>query len=191
MTRTRKQSHAWFALWGIAGALSGCSDDELSDLQAYVTEVKSRQTGKIEPLPDFQTVEPFRFDAAGRRNPFAPTEKKEENADAPRAYSGPRPDLSRAKEELEGFELDSLRMVGTVTLRGGLWGLVRAADGTIHRVRTGNYMGRNYGRIVQIGADRIEVVELIAVNNGGWEERPASLDLKDGAADGGGSSRPR
>ncbi|MBM4199986.1 MAG: pilus assembly protein PilP [Gammaproteobacteria bacterium] len=178
----RPSGRGWAALCCILAALAGCGADELSDLQAYVTEVKSRKKGKVEPLPDFKAAEPFVFQATGRRDPFARTEKKEENAERPHAATGPRPDLTRAKEDLESFELDSLRMVGTVKLQGGLWGLVKAADGTIHRVRPGNHMGRNYGRIVQVGPERIELVELVSVSTGGWEERQAALDLNDATA---------
>jgi type IV pilus assembly protein PilP len=169
------------ATLGIAIGLVGCSQDELSDLQTYVTEVKSRKKAGVEPLPTFKTIEPFAFAPAGRRDPFAHVEKKEENAERPRA-GGPQPDLSRTRETLEGFELDSLRMVGTLQLRGGLWGLVKAADGTIHRVRPGNHLGRNYGRIVRIEPGRIDLVELISASPGTWEERQAALDLNESAA---------
>jgi type IV pilus assembly protein PilP len=73
-------------------------------------------------------------------------------------------------------------MVGTLQLRGGLWGLVKAADGTIHRVRPGNHLGRNYGRIVRIEPGRIDLVELISASPGAWEERQAALDLNESAA---------
>lgn len=163
----------------IAGVLAGCGEDELGDLQAYVTEVKSRKMGKIEPLPEFQTVVPYTFVAEGRRDPFARAEKKEENPERLRTGTGPQPDFARPKEELEAFELDSLRMVGTIRLQTDLWGLVKAADGTIHRVRPGHHLGRNYGRIVQIKPDRIDLVELVSVSSGSWEERPAALDLNE------------
>jgi type IV pilus assembly protein PilP len=162
-------------------ALTGCADDEISDLQAYVTEVKSRKQGRIEPLPEFPAVEPFAFEGTGRRDPFARAEAKEESTERQHTVAGPRPDLSRTREDLEAFELDSLRMVGTIKLQGTLWGLVKAADGTIFRVRPGNHMGRNFGRILQVTPDHISLVELVSVNNGAWEERQAALDLNDSA----------
>jgi len=78
---------------------------------------------------------------------------------------------------LEAFSLDSLRMVGTLTDHEGLWGLVRTKDGTIHSVRVGNYMGQNYGRIVRILEDRIELMEIVPDKPGTWREQQATLAL--------------
>ncbi len=180
-TQTHPRRLGWATLWCALAALAGCADDEISDLQAYVTEVKSRKQGRIEPLPEFHSIEPFTFEGSGRRDPFARAEAKEETSERPHPVAGPRPDLSRTKEDLEAYELDSLRMVGTIRLQGALWGLVKAADGTIYRVRPGNHMGRNYGRIQEITSDHIFLVELVSVNNGSWEERQAALDLNDSA----------
>ena len=53
-------------------------------------------------------------------------------------------------------------------------------DGVIHRVRVDNYMGQNFGRIIGIYEDRIELVELIQNASGdGWVERPAAVALDD------------
>jgi type IV pilus assembly protein PilP len=68
-------------------------------------------------------------------------------------------------------------MVGTVKMAGSLWALVRAADGTIHRVRVGNHMGRNFGRITRIGEGGIELVEIVPDAQGGWLERAAMMSL--------------
>lgn len=157
-------------------ALVGCASGDLSDLQKYVTEVKSRQKGAIEPLPEVKTVEPFVFHAEDLRDPFVLDERTEE-LEAAKVASAIRPDTTRPKEELESYELDSLRMVGTVDMEGVLWGLVKASDNTIHRIRSGNYMGRNYGKVVTIKENQIELIELVADNPGQWRERKAALDL--------------
>jgi type IV pilus assembly protein PilP len=43
-------------------------------------------------------------------------------------------------------------------------------------------MGQNFGRILQIKPDRIELVELVSDSPGSWEERPAALDLNESSA---------
>ena len=68
-------------------------------------------------------------------------------------------------------------MVGTINQQGHLWGLVKASDGTIHRVRVGNYIGRNYGKIIRIKDGQIEMLEIIPDSPGGWRERKAALEL--------------
>lgn len=156
----------------------------MADLRAYVSEVKGRHKGVVEPLPEVKTVEPFVFSADDLRDPFVPDEKTMEPEEE-KVESGIRPDTTRPREELESYELDGLRMVGTVNQQGALWGLVKANDGTIHRVRTGNYIGKNYGRVINIKENLIELVEIVSDSPGAWHERKAGLDLAEVAGMGG------
>jgi len=160
----------------VAAGLSACADDDLSDLKSYVAEVKARQKSAVEPLPEIKTAEPFVFNPEDLRDPFIQIEKIDQPEEA-KAENGIRPDTARAKEELESYELDTLRMVGTVNLNNALWGLVKASDGTIHRVRAGNHIGRNFGKIIRIKEDQIELLEIIPDSPGAWRERKAALDL--------------
>ncbi|MEW8015117.1 MAG: pilus assembly protein PilP [Candidatus Sedimenticola endophacoides] len=99
------------------------------------------QQGEIEPLPEIRQVETFVYVAGERRDPFT-VEVEEEAETAGGAGGGVMHDLNRRKEELEGYALDSLRMVGTLELSGTQWALVKTSDETIHRVKPGNYVGR-------------------------------------------------
>jgi type IV pilus assembly protein PilP len=158
--------------------LTACSSDDFSDLDKYIQEVKSRPKGNIEPLPEIKVVEPFVFKPDGLRDPFQPLEKSTENNMLEAAVgNGIRPDTDRRREELEAYSLDSLRMVGTLTNQKGLWGLVKAKDGTIHRVQVGNHMGQNYGKIIRILEDKIEMMEIVPDKPGTWREQQASLAL--------------
>ncbi len=156
--------------------LVGCGGRDLSDLEAYVAEVKARPKGAIEPLPEIKTMETFVFDPAGLRDPFTP-EKQTTPPQVVMTGSGIKPDPSRPREALEAYALDSLRMVGTVKKNDSLWGLVQTTEGTIYRVKPGNYMGQNHGRIIHIIDDRIELVEIVPDAPGTWRERQASLAL--------------
>jgi type IV pilus assembly protein PilP len=55
--------------------------------------------------------------------------------------------------------------------------LIKDPTGVIHRVRSGDYMGQNYGRITTVTDDHVELVEMVSNGNGGWMERPASIAL--------------
>jgi type IV pilus assembly protein PilP len=156
----------------------GCGDDGFSDLRQYVTEVKARPKGTIEPLPEVKVVEPFVFKPEGLRDPFKAISETEEAEEAQIATgNGIKPDTSRRKEELEAFPLDSLRMVGTVVMKNNLWGLIKASDKTIYRVQVGNYMGKNYGRIIRILTDKVELMEIVPDTPGTWREQQTSLAL--------------
>ncbi|HEY8585761.1 MAG TPA: pilus assembly protein PilP [Rhodanobacter sp.] len=153
--------------------LSGCTRG-MSDLRTWVAQEKAKKGAPIKPLPVIKTFETFTYNDQDRRDPFSPsTTETESNT----ATTGPRPDANRAKQPLELFALDSLKMVGTVGTGAGMEVLVKDPGGVIHRVRANEYMGQNYGHVTAISEDHIELVELVSNGNGGWMERPASIAL--------------
>lgn len=161
-------------VFGLAGC--GVSSD-FSDLQSYMDEVRARPKGSIEPLPKFQPYEAFTYSAAAMRSPFQPPVK----IDLARQQKGSKdikPDETRVKQFLEGFNIETFEMVGTLSNEGGMFALIRGAGG-VHRIKVGDYLGRNNGRIVAINASAIEVLEIVPDGEGGWLERPRSLALKE------------
>jgi type IV pilus assembly protein PilP len=150
---------------------SGCKKGK-ADLEKWVEEVKSRPAPPLDPLPVMKQFETFEYAAQHLRDPFAPPAP---DSDA----SGPRPDENRRKEVLEAFPLDSLDMVGTIGSGDGVIGLVMGPDKVTYRVRPGNYMGLNEGRVTAVYEDRIDLVELVSDGAGGWLERQAKIALED------------
>jgi len=131
----------------------------------------------IEPVPP---VSSFLFNPEGLRDPFRPIEKSiDNNTEQNVAGNGIHPDFNRHKEELESFSLDTLRMVGTLEMKSILWALIKASDGTIHRVKEGNYLGRNHGRILGIYQGKIEVMEIVPDQPGSWRENQATIALSE------------
>ena len=68
-------------------------------------------------------------------------------------------------------------MVGTLELDKTLWALVDDRQGGIHRVRNGNYLGRDHGKIVATTPGQLTVVEIVSDGLDGWAERPRTLEL--------------
>jgi len=158
--------------------LVSCANDDMSDLNYYIQSVKAKPKGTIQPLPEIKIVEPFIFNPEGLRDPFRPVEIVADSGESDIPVGiGVRPDVARRKEELEAYSLDTLRMVGTLTMDNGLWALIKASDGTIHRVQKGNHMGRNYGEIIRILDDKVELMEIVPDKPGTWREQLASLAL--------------
>lgn len=156
-------------------SLAGCGGADLDDLRNYTQEVKARPKGVIEPLPQVRPQETFAYSAADLRDPFSPPEVEA----PPPTANKLTPDTNRIKEVLEEYPLDALKMVGTVENNNETWSLVRAPDGIIYRVRPNNYIGQNYGKIVSISEEGIDLVETIEDGQGGWLERTASLVLSE------------
>lgn len=162
----------------IFAMLSACGGDDFSDLTKYIQEVKVRPKGAIEPLPEIKVVESFIFKPDGLRDPFQPAERRDNNKDLDLSgINGIKPDTDRRKEELESYPLDTLRMVGTMKNEQGFWGLIKANNGTIHRVKVGEHMGQNYGKISRILDDKIELMEIVPDKPGTWREQQSSLTL--------------
>ena len=160
-----------------AVGLAACGGDN-DDLDQYINEIKARPGGRIEPLPEITPYEVFTYiaDAEGVRSPFVPDTPQ---ASTSAAGGGIRPDADRSREFLEGFPLDTLRMVGTLDIGETMYGLVQTSDGLIHRVVPGNYMGQNDGRINQITDSEIGLIEIISDGIGGYIERDAAISLSD------------
>ena len=157
--------------------LSGCGGSDFADLQGYMDEVRARPKGEIEPLPKFQPYESFTYSASALRSPFQPPVKLE-ILDRQKGSENIKPDESRTKQFLEGFNIEAFTMVGTLANASGAFALVSGAGG-VHRVRIGDYLGRNHGRILAIDESKIDVIEIVPDGEGGWLERPRSLSLKE------------
>lgn len=163
----------------LATVLGGCGSD-MNDLHQYSAGIKARPKGKIEPLPQIKPYETYAY-PANLRDPFTPSLEPAMVS----AKAGPRPNPNRHKEALEGFPLDTLRLVGNLGRAGEEWSLIKAPDGSVYRVKPGNYLGQNEGHITKITDQGIELIELIEDGQGGWIERPASLTLSEETTEGG------
>tara|TARA_B100000745_G_scaffold291093_1_gene230555 strand:- start:867 stop:1442 length:576 start_codon:yes stop_codon:yes gene_type:complete len=172
------------AILGVAGCVSG----DMSDLEKQVSKIMSKPGGRLEPLPEIKPYEAYVYESGklGARNPFKRFYVVEQSL-AIEESEGPVDDglteemrneiQNRNREELERFELDSIKMVGTLQNEDNHWGIVIDPDGIVHRVKTGNYIGLNIGKITSIQEEQIEVREIIKDNSGRYGERKALLPL--------------
>ena len=164
--------------------LAGCVSSDMSDLRSQVEDILARPGGRIEPLPEIKPYEAYAYQSgqAEGRDPFQLFYQKADTEIADAKDTGLTAEMEkeikhRNREELESYELDSLRMVGTLEDQSTQWGIVRDPGGTVHRVKVGNYLGRNIGKILNIYEDRIELREIIRNADGRWEERQAAIAL--------------
>jgi len=151
--------------------LASCGDSGFSDLDAFMAEKRARPGGVIEPIPTFKAYEAFAYAATTLRSPFdRPVDIRQLAALGTRIAL--RPDNNRPKEYLERFTLGSLERAGED------WTLIKDPDGGIHRVQVGNFLGRDHGRIVEMGDTFVAVIEIVPDGTeGGWVERPRTIEL--------------
>jgi type IV pilus assembly protein PilP len=157
--------------------LSACSGRDFADLDAYMAEKRARPGGIIAPIPTFKAYEAFSYSATTLRSPFDRPIEVREIAQL-QAISAIKPDENRAKEFLEQFTFDSLRMVGSLERGQANWTLVKDPSGGVHRVSIGNYLGRHHGKIVEMTDTYVAVVEIVSDGTeDGWVERPRTIKL--------------
>ena len=70
-------------------------------------------------------------------------------------------------------------MVGTLQQKNQVFALVKAPDNALYRVRSGNYLGQNFGRIVGISETDIKLKEIVQDSGGNWEEKEQALLLQE------------
>ncbi len=162
---------------GVLMALVGCSSgNDFADIQAFMDEVNSRPKGTIDPLPPFEQVAPYAYQASNQRSPFEPPVvlKKVERDNGGVQVT---PDFNRVKQFLEQFTITQLAMVGTLAQGQRHFGLVKDGDGGVHRVQTGDYMGSDHGQIQSVDDAAIELIEIVPDGTGGWVERARTVSL--------------
>ena len=153
--------------------VTGCIQDT-SDLDLYFEEHRVKQARTINPIPEVKPYLRYVY-PQNDKDPFdvsmlAPSE-------IPVVDTGVQVDVTRVKEFLEGFPLDSLQMVGTVQKGDNLWALIKIPDGGVQSVKEGNYLGQNYGKVLSISEAELELSETVSNGLGAYKERDNKLLL--------------
>jgi len=183
--KTKVLGYGFLALFNLM--LAGCFSGSMEELQKYVDTTLAKQGSPVEPLPPIKAYVRYLYqgEIAGLRDPFEPFFFGNSDVDAADTIDKSIQNqyinevLTHNREELEFFELDSLRMVGIVEGSKKMWGIIRDQDGIVYRVSEGNYIGRNFGKILSIKEREILLREIVQDSTGRWNERAASIALSE------------
>ncbi len=154
--------------------ITACSQNDYSDLETFINDSGNGLHGQIDPLPEVRPYTHFTYQAFDIPNPFLPRK----NDQAQSTMSGIQPDLNRSKEVLESYPLESLLMVGSLQQEDLIFALIKSPEGTLHRVKKGNYLGQNFGKIDHISEIEVKLVEIVQGGVNEWTERTSALMLK-------------
>ncbi|TMH08195.1 MAG: pilus assembly protein PilP [Betaproteobacteria bacterium] len=157
---------------GVAVLVVACGGESHQDLRAWMQEQGKGVKGKLDPLPQVKPYEPFAYNAFDLPDPFKPRK-----IEPMKGASKLAPDLSRRKEPLEAFPLESLQMVGTLQRGKTTYALVRTTEKDVYQIKVGNYMGQNFGVVVDINDGEIRLKELVQDGAGDWTERSSTIQL--------------
>ncbi len=166
----------WLAPALLLLGLAGCFGEENSDLKEWMHKSSEGLEGKIEPLPEIKPYEPFTYAAHDLADPFKPSKMEVVRRGGRGSLM---PDFSRPRGPLEVYDLERLRMVGTLQQGRNIQGLVHAPDGNLYRVSVGGFIGQNFGQVVAITETEIRLKEIVEDLTGDWIEREATLNLEE------------
>ena len=84
---------------------------------------------------------------------------------------------TRMLNELERYDLSSLSYWHYNPSSCEVSASLVDSDGYVHRVIVGSSIGKNDGRVTKINKHRIEIIELYPDGDGGWVEKPTSIEF--------------
>lgn len=155
--------------------LAGCSNEEYGDLRAWMEESARNMHGKVDPLPQVKPYVPYVYAAFDLTEPFSELKLKVE-----RPKNGVlAPNTDRPKEPLEAFDLEKLIMAGTLERANVMYALIKTPEGSMYRVKPGNYIGQNFGLITEISETEVKLKEIVEDSNGDWVERASTIVLEE------------
>jgi len=162
----------------VLGLLGGCDADQ-QELQTWMEQQRREVKPSVEPLAAPKKFDPVPYANGTAVDPFS-TQKltvaiKQETKQPNSVFSA---ELNRRKDPLESYPLDSMAMVGNLSLGGKPVALLRV-DNLLYQVKPGDYLGQNYGKILRITETEVTLREIVQDAAGEWIERNSTLQLQE------------
>jgi len=118
-------------------------------------------------------IEPYVYDAVGRRDPFVSPLATTKIHQGEMKASRPR-----ILHPLEKYKLSQMKIIGIVRYEKENYASVELADGKSYTVKKGMTLGDNDGKVVEITADTVRVEEMSRDVRGNVVMLPTELKLK-------------
>lgn len=160
------------------GGLVGCTSDT-DELRQWIEQQRKEAKPSVTPLLPPKKFLPQPYEWAAGVEPFS-TQKlsvaiKQEAAQPNSLLTA---EISRRKEPLEAYPLDSMSMVGSLTRDNRRYALLRV-ENLLYQVKAGDYLGQNFGRVTKISETEITLREVVQDAAGEWIERTSTLQLQE------------
>ncbi|UCE32380.1 MAG: pilus assembly protein PilP [Burkholderiales bacterium] len=162
----------------LAGLVSACGND-LGELRGWMQSERARakpMTVKVEPPKQFA---PFRYAEREVIDPFSIAKITAMLPAVAASDNELQPDFDRKRDPLESVPLDSIRMVGH--MRKGVENVaLLQVDKLVYRVGVGEHVGQNFGKIMRISENEVQLKEMVQDAAGDWVHRDTALQLQGG-----------
>lgn len=158
--------------------LAGCGSD-MDELRQWMEQQRKEAKATVKPLQPPTKFLPQPYESGVGVDPFSPQKLsvaiKQEAAQPNSLLTA---EISRRKEPLEAYPLDTMSMVGSLTRDNRRYALLRV-DNLLYQVKAGDYLGQNFGRITKISETEITLREVVQDAAGEWIERTSTLQLQE------------
>ena len=131
--------------------LTAC-DSQQDDLDQWMKEARAGVQPIKSTVEAPKKVEPVTYDNKTQVDPFSPAKLAVALDRASKAKAnngGLAPDTKRAREVLESFPLESIKMVGRIADSKVTTALLQV-DTLVYQAKVGGYAGQNFGKIIKI-----------------------------------------
>ena len=163
---------------------AGCTASSEEELQVWMQAERNAIRPQVTPIPEPSRFSPQVYLSERMTEPFSAEKMASVSGSLAATVVNSKllePELNRRKQPLEAYSLDTMRMVGSLNRDGQRVALVKV-DSLLYQVRSGSYLGQNYGRVDQITETDITLREIVQDPSGEWTERPAALQLQEDAS---------
>jgi type IV pilus assembly protein PilP len=158
--------------------LAACSERDVREVNTWMAQVKQQTKVAVPPLTEPKTFVPFVYASNGAVDPFSADKLLSELAKDVKQGKGIKPDADRRKDVLEGFPLDTMKMVGTIQDKTAMYALLQI-DKVHYRARAGEHIGTDYGLVTSVTASAVNIKETVQDASGDWVERISKLELQE------------
>ena len=154
--------------------LTACGGGDGDDLDQFMRDAAKDVKPKVKPLPEVKPYTAMQYNAdESLVDPFRA--RKAVNRTSVLQHN-----LSRPKETMEAYPLESLKYVGMLAKQKLTYALLKTPDNSVQQVKVGNYIGQNFGRVTQINDNEVMVNEIVQDElSGDWVERVSKLTLQE------------
>ncbi len=169
------------ALLVLCCLLTACGPSRQDDLRQWMQEQRQAGVPRARSLAAPQVFKHLPYAQGERKDPFT-KHSLLALANAQAAPANPHLSLShksRTRQPLEDIALESMHFVGMLEKQGRYVALVRA-NGILHQVLPGQYIGKNLGKVWRVDESGIALREIAQDADGNWLERNAYLRLQGG-----------
>jgi len=163
----------------ICTLLAACSSEH-EDIKQWMKESSKDVRPGIPPLPKVIPYQAVPYLADKLVDPFVPGKIEPENKQGGDNGKKGGPNFAARDERnnlLEKYPLESIKMIGFLNVNNQPMAVVQVEQ-HVKQVKRGDYIGQDFGIVIEINDQKMSLKELVQDSAGDWTERESILQLQ-------------